>query len=593
MRAVMDTEIYCDYFLASFLDVETDVVTHYEITGKDRQERDRLEKAMGCLTIGFNSINFDLPMITAAIAGWPCVDIKRLANSIIEDSVPGWMACKQAGLDVPPWDHIDLIDVAPGKASLKIYGGRLHAPKMQDLPIEPSASIAPDMRKSLRDYCENDLQTTRLLYRELEPVIELRCSMSAQYGVDLRSKSDAQIAETVIKSELEKITGRTYHKPPSKDGAVFRYRDPRIVSFQSRNLQDLFSKILEHDFVVSANGSVKIPDWLRDEKIKIGKSYQLGIGGLHSCEKGQALVADEGHALFDLDVASYYPSIILQQALSPKALGREFLDVYRSIVMRRLAAKEAGDMVTADTLKIAANGSFGKLGSKYSPLYAPELFLQVTMTGQLALLMLIEALHIRGIDVVSANTDGVVIHCPRALERTADLVAWEWMLDTSYALERTDYRGLYSRDVNNYLAVTIDGKTKGKGIFGKPHLMKNPDRRVVQNAVSDFLAHGKPIGESIEECENVRDFVTIRQVKGGALWRGQKLGKAVRFYASSEVSQNESICYAINGNRVPHSGGCRPLMDLPAAMPDDVHRFVYLQEAKKLLKDVGYSGKKD
>jgi len=29
--------------------------------------------------------------------------------------------------------------------------------------------------------------------------------MSEQYGMDLRSKSDAQIAETVIKSELHKI----------------------------------------------------------------------------------------------------------------------------------------------------------------------------------------------------------------------------------------------------------------------------------------------------------------------------------------------------------------------------------------------------
>ena len=39
--------------------------------------------------------------------------------------------------------------------------------------------------------------------------------------------------------------------------------------------------------------------------------------------------------------------------------------------------------------KIQINGSFGKLGSKYSLLYAPDLLLQTTITGQLALLMLI------------------------------------------------------------------------------------------------------------------------------------------------------------------------------------------------------------
>lgn len=64
------------------------------------------------------------------------------------------------------------------------------------------------------------------------------------------------------------------------------------------------------------------------------------------------------------------------------------------------------------TFKIVLNGTFGKLGSKYSFLYSPNLMIQVTITGQLALLMLIEALEAAGISVVSANTDGIVSRCP-------------------------------------------------------------------------------------------------------------------------------------------------------------------------------------
>ena len=117
----------------------------------------------------------------------------------------------------------------------------------------------------------------------------------------------------------------------------------------------------------------------------------MGIGGLHSCEKSQYVVADENTVLRDADVSSYYPSIILQQKLSPKAMGKDFITIYQSIVSRRIEAKHRGDKVTADTLKICVNGSFGKLGSKYSALYAPELLIQTTLTGQLALLMLIES----------------------------------------------------------------------------------------------------------------------------------------------------------------------------------------------------------
>ena len=76
----------------------------------------------------------------------------------------------------------------------------------RSLPIEPDALIAPAQRELLRQYCVNDLDTTEALYRALEKQVELRAKMGEQYGMDLRSKSDAQIAEKVITSELEAMT---------------------------------------------------------------------------------------------------------------------------------------------------------------------------------------------------------------------------------------------------------------------------------------------------------------------------------------------------------------------------------------------------
>lgn len=588
---ILDVEVYKDYFLLSLKHTETGKVAHIEMFDGQPLNINAIKGTMAKhTTVSFNGLSFDLPIITAATQGMDCAALKALSDSIIKSNKPSWAICRDNNIDVPTaWDHIDLIEVAPGTASLKIYGGRLKAPRMQDLPIDPDDSITPELRPLMRRYCENDLDTTHMLLDALAPAIKLRESMSEEYGMDLRSKSDAQIAETVIKSELKKITGKTYRKPNIPDNKTFRYLDPGIVSFESSELQSVFKHILAHDFEVAGNGSIKLPDWLKATKLKIGEGqYQMGIGGLHSCEKSQLVRADDGF-LFELDVASYYPSIILQQRLAPDAMGEDFLTVYQSIVTRRLKAKKAGDTDTAATLKIAVNGSFGKLGSKYSALYAPELLLQTTITGQLALLMLIERMHNIGLKIVSANTDGIVCYCPRDLEDMMEGVAWDWMLDTSYDLERTDYALMASRDVNNYIAVKPDGSAKGKGCFASGGLMKNPDCNIVYTAVAAFLAKGTPIEDTIHACKDITQFVTVRRVKGGAKWRGDVLGKAVRFYASKDVPVTENIEYVMNGNKVPRSSGCRPIMDLPDNFPNDVDHQAYIVDAEKLLCEVGYA----
>lgn len=619
---VIDTEVYKNYFLLSAKQERTGKVVHFEMyNGKDLDIKPIAHLMRNNTTVSFNGISYDLPMITAALQSWDCEALKRLSDRLITSGLSHWKICREEGLDVPSnWDHIDLINVAPGKSSLKIYGGRLSAPCLQDLPIGPDQSIPPDLRPKMRAYCENDLDTTLLLYNQLKKAIDLRVAMSEQYGMDLRSKSDAQIAETVIVSELQSLTGKDYRAPKLPKDYKFRYKDPGVISFKSAELRETFDKLMGETFGLSANGSVAMPKWIRETRISIGDGqYQMGIGGLHSNESSQHIEIKDDECLSEFDVASYYPAIILQQGLFPPAMGRDFLTVYNSIVERRLAAKkrvaeiraelsalgggqseEVKDRVEqlqselvyqntiSDTLKISANGSFGKTGSKYSALYAPELLIQITVTGQLALLMLIERFEDAGVKVVSANTDGVVVHYNKSLQSEVDRVTWEWMLDTSYMLEETPYRSLSSRDVNNYVAVRQDGAIKGKGCFATGGLMKNPDRQIVYEAVAEQIANGTPIAKTITECRDILRFCTLRQVNGGARWRGKELGRAVRFYASTSVASDECIEYVKNGNRVPKSAGTKPLMTLPEAFPDDVDYQVYLVEAEKLLCEVGY-----
>jgi len=529
MPLILDVECYIDYFLVLFKEVGSDTTHLFELHEDQELDVEGLSNVMERnITIGFNSNSYDLHMIAAAINGKTNEELKLISDKIITSGKPAWMIAGKHDCEIPKtaygkllWNHIDIINVAPGQASLKIYGGRINAPKMQDLPIEPSASISPAQRQELRTYCLNDLETTELLYNTLSKRETLRA-------------------------------------------------------------------IIDTEFTLTEKASIQLPTWLAQKKIKIGGSeYQMGIGGLHSCEKKRHVVCDDDHVLRDADVASYYPSIILQQGLIPENIGIGFTKVYSNIYETRLAAKASGDKVTADSLKITLNGSFGKLGSRFSALYAPDLLIQTTITGQLSLLMLIEMLEDVGISVVSANTDGIVVHFHKSLQRTYEEVCWDWELRTSYELEFTDYRALYSRDVNSYIAIKPDGSIKGKGAFADPTLMKNPQFVIINDAIKAYLGSGTPIESTVMSCQDVTKFLMVRSVTGGAVWNDTYLGKAVRFYYSNAVDPETCIRYAKNSNKVPISDGCVPMMQLTSSVPKDMDRARYIRMAKETLKDFG------
>lgn len=610
---LFDTEVYSNYFLAAFASLVSGKVIYFEMRQGESIDTHRLLWVLkNFLIIGFNLDYFDLPVAALACEGLSPSALKLAANRIISENVKPWMVLKAHGVRQLRINRIDLINVCPLQASLKIYGGRVHVPRMQELPFHHAAILTEDQMTVVRWYCiGSDLVATGFLYMELESQIKLREAMGQMYGVDLRSKSDAQIAEAVLVHELTRINcGVKPTRPEIPPGTTFRYRMPDYIQFSSSDLQFVKFTVANANFIIGENGSPELPEEIKVLKIPIaGNEYQMGIGGLHSTETKMMQLADADHLLVDRDVASYYPSIILNQGLFPKHLGASFLEVYRTIVERRLAAKKAKNMTEANTLKIVINGSFGKLGNKWSALYAPDLMVQVTITGQLSLLMLIERLTLAGIPVCSANTDGVLIRCPKDRVGDYQAVVSQWERDTCFTTEETSYRGIFARDVNNYIAAKESGKPgarfldeqlgcKVKGIYcergsaGDSVLSKNPQNLICSDAVLRFLMEGKPISETIRECRDIRRFITVRTVAGGAYWLGgaEYLGKAIRWYQATGIPDS-IIVYANGdkaGDKVPSSEGCRPCMQLPEAFPDDVDFERYEAEAFEILRDIGY-----
>lgn len=621
--AVFDIECYHGFFCINFIEVHTGKRKSFEMfEGRDLDRRGIASIVNSHTLVSFNGNHYDIPQLRVAMKPSSTCQELKAQNDAIFKKVKTWHLRDQFGhAKLTTLDHIDIIEPAPSNVSLKLYGGRLHSKKLQDLPIDPDSEIEPEQRLSLVQYCYNDCETTIDLYRHIKPQLDFREQLGKQYECDLRSKSDTQIAGVIILGELKKITGKHYKAPELPADYKFKYVAPNFIKFQTSQFEQVFETVKNATFGLKVKaakvdpenededspiktGGIEMPDEIKKLRIVLGESkYKLGIGGLHSMEKSSANFSDERNLLQDADVARYYPSIILICKLFPKQIGEPFLQVYETLAILRDAAKaniKAGINVMLNnilctvidkTVKIVLNGTFGLLGYKYSFLFSPDLMIQVTMTGQLSILMLIEKLELEGIPVVSANTDGIVTRTPRELLSVRERIVAEWEKQTGFTMETTEYSALYCRDVNNYIALKPDGEVKQKGVFafvgskGSP-AEKNPSSQICIDAVIAYLKHGTPLEDTIEWNMDIRRFVSVRTVKGGALYGGEYLGaKAVRWYYGT--SSTGHIEYASNGNLVPKSTGAVPLMELPDMFPSDMNYQYYIDEARKMLDLIG------
>jgi len=586
---VYDTECYPTYWLIAFKCYFTNKIVYFERTADKVLEYHKLLFVLHNFTIcGFNSISYDMPLTWFALNGATTETLKNVTDFIIRENWRPSDVEKAFKFKMGSINHLDLIEVAPLSASLKKYMGRMHSKRLQDLPYNPDQTLSPEEMLNVRNYCINDLEGTLDLLKELSPQLELRSVLSHDYNQDLRSKSDAQIAEAVICSEVKMSNGYWAKRPTIEPGTVYKYNVPCYVKFQTPLLQNMLEVVRNANFVIHENGSViEPPEFSTLKSLKVGhSSYRMGIGGLHSTEECASHIADETTILCDVDATSFYPQIILNQKLYPKQLTENFLRVYESIVTRRIKAKKSGDKVTADSLKITINGSFGKFGSKYSSLYSPDLMFQTTVSGQLNLLMLIEMIELSGIPVVSGNTDGIIIKCPVDRYEHLNILIAEWERVTNFQTEETRYSAVYSKDVNNYLAVKLDGKCKAKGCYSTPGLQKNPTSLICVDAVIALLVGNISIEKTIQDCKDITKFVTVREVRGAGEKDGVYLGKVVRWIYTKGTTG--TINYVATGNKVPKSDGAFPLMDLPKSFPNNIDYDRYVEETKSILYDINY-----
>ena len=544
-----DIESFKNLFTATFVNVDDDkdIFTFY--AGIDQHDYsplvDFLKQEM--VLVGYNSDSYDNPMLRYIMANQKS-DLTRslfdLSSKLIDDNYRSDSKLRELrypkkGTDF--WKTIDLMRILAFDKlgiSLKQTAINLRWHKIQDIPLPPTELVKKQDIQMVLDYNLNDVLITKKLYHAIEPLRKLRDDLSEIYHANLSSASDSAIANIVLEKiyaqELKANMGMIRDKRTNRDKVLLKDCIAPFIKFKTPELQSLHERI----------GATYVYNYLGykyTERISFaGCNFDFGTGGIQSADTPGEFISDDQYLIQDMDVASYYPNLIINNNFYPEHLGPDFIKVLKRLTNDRLEAKHSGDKTKADGLKITINSIFGKLGSNTFWLYDPKQLLSTTVSGQLGLMMLIEKLHLAGIGILSANTDGVVCKIPRNLMDKYYQIAKEWEQETNLQLEFTPYMRYIRRDVNSYITEKQDKSTKEKGAFLQDvDLKKAYKMPVVQRALYQYFINDIPIKETLSNCKDILDFcisqktgsdfeVELHDVNGIT-----KLQKTNRFYIST------------------------------------------------------------
>ena len=633
LPVIYDIEVFPDYIMVGFWSEQTGHVIYTDAPKENlpaahpdpdltRGYIDRMltwiEETPGAVLVGFNSSGYDNWVLNEYMYYGRKAAFDLSVQIIETNTKPYLLPGRRIRPDRKAFhDCIDLMQIVPGRIGLKKAGVCLGYPKLRELPLDFRRNPTADQYPIVWQYNVNDLDVTYELYKNQLSDIDLRVDYSnivyqelidtgferdvkSPWSTsDFRSLARAPFAERMILHKIHMKTGINQYKRELNAEALAIVGSGPVIVFQPfwwnlfvNTHHTPVTEKLGYDIFRTPIGLTPIGTLDKhdiERKVFIhDRMYQMGVGGLHSIDGAGCWIPKDDEMLFDIDVASYYPNIILTNELYPRNLGRVFLEVYSDIVRDRLVAKKAGDKKTSEILKIAINGTYGKSGEPSSSLYDPQLMANVTLLGQLGLLALVERLG-NVATVCSANTDGITVLVKKHQLEEMQAIVKQWEDCTRLEMEYTEYTGLYQENVNSYLAVKTAGGFKGKKTFldAWPDLGHSPEATVCTTAIKAHLRDGTPIEETIRKDRDINHFIILKSVSTGTntLWHDEPQGRFLRFYKSNSADSAEIYSVTPAGVKkiIPLSDNAMLLHDLPEEFPEDVNYGWYIERAYKTL----------
>lgn len=537
MLTFYDFEVFKHNWMVVLIDPEH-IDTPVEVVDDADALTAYYESHMNDIWVGFNSRHYDQYILKGILTGCKPWDINE---HIIIKHQPGWSYSSLLR-------KIFLInyDVMPLNSSLKqLEGMQGHNIYESGVDFRIDRPLTPEEIRETLQYCRNDvLETMNVFSANISDFNALLWLVKEfNFPLSYMSKTKAQISAEILECEpVERTDEWDIQVLPC---IQLKDRDRTLTVKRKKKKDD-----------PEDSGDKKVetiqgrPDrWFMTHKYQdyryyfickvAGVNHQFGWGGIHGARKQYHYRCDADHLMLHVDVASYYPRLMIFHHLLTRNAKRpeRFPEIYH----QRLKLKREGKKKEQAPLKIVINGTFGICKDPTNKAFDPRNANLICVNGQLMLLDLIE--HLEAIDsfeLIQSNTDGLIIKIHRDDFDAVDDVCWEWESRCNMELEFDYIQEIWQKDVNGYMFTQFDGKIERKGAYVKDLNPLDNDLPIINKALVEYMLYGIPVEQTINSCDELIQFQKICKLSAKydyVTHNGRKyFNKCYRVFASKRES---------------------------------------------------------
>ena len=539
---VMDYETLSNCFIAVFESVKSEEREVFTV----HEDKNEITEFIGFLErnifneewhVSFNGLGFDSQITEHILRNKDQLlnqdgeTIARFIYSKAQDVIG--RQNRQEFLEFAPKDlQIHQVDVfklnhwdnAAKRSSLKWIQYTMDWHNIMDMPIHHTENITSEQIPEIIRYCINDVRSTKAIMQLSKSQIELRKTLTEEYNINLFSASEPRISKELFLHFLSSHTGikkwdlkqmRTHREKIVVKDIILPY-----IQFKTATFENLLQKFQD---VVIYPGQTK-GGFKYSVQYK-GVKTDYGLGGIHGARSAKVYESAEDMVIMTSDVTSFYPNLAIRNGWSPAHLPKEeFCDLYEWFFEERKKIPKSDPKNYV--YKIILNSTYGLSNDENSFLYDPEFTMRITINGQLSLTMLYEMIceEIPNAIPLMQNTDGLETMIPREyVDRYMDICA-RWEKRTMLQLEHDTYSKIILGDVNNYIAITENGKAKSKGRFEYKDLAlhKNKSFLIIPKAIQAYFVDGIKPEDYLAQNQNIFDYCGGVKIKGD--WEFYELG---------------------------------------------------------------------
>ncbi len=565
---VMDYETLSNCFIAVFEDIKSD---HQEIfvCHESRNDIEELvhflnrNKNMNEWHVSFNGLGFDSQITEYILRNQDHLihnsgeSIAKYlygkAQNVIQRQNDGeFLEFSQRDLQIRQIDVFKLNhwDNPAKRSSLKWIQYTMDWHNIVDMPIHHTTHIVEQQIGPIIKYCINDVKSTKQIMQLSKEQINLRRALTEEYDIDLFSASEPRISKELFLHFLNKSTGiKKYdlrQMRTHRNQIIFKDIILPYIEFKTATFQNLLKKFQD---VVLYPGETK-GGFKYSVQYK-GVKTDYGLGGIHGARTSKVYNSTDDMVIMTSDVVSFYPNLAIRNGWAPAHLPREeFCQLYEWFFTERKKIPKSDPKNYV--YKIILNSTYGLSNDENSFLYDPQFTMSITINGQLSLSMLYEMIceEIPNAIPLMQNTDGLETMIPREYQDKYMEICARWEKITNLELEHGTYSKIVLGDVNNYIAVTEDGKSKCKGRFEYNNLAlhKNKSFLIIPKALHAYFVEGIKPEKFIMENLNIFDFCGGVKIKGD--WKFQEQSIVNGEYQEKELQHTIRYFISNSGSKI-------------------------------------------